>query len=317
MAISFQWKISSDAAYASELDTQYQQAMDDYNENNIYYSPQATTQWIVQRQNPAGYFVTNPDMLFEPSQLNNSTLRGTRYAISTLGDLNGLHTINRHAVIDFILGLYETEIKQTRVETYTRYQRGTRYDGFKTLPGQDVGVRPTMDALMILNRLDLLDDPRLNLDGIWNFIVAHQNEDGGFWDEHYPKLLKNSSMKCTSFAARALAILSQHTGRPIPEKLSKGVIRFVQNNHDIVTGGYSSQPGENSDDSYNAFRAFKSIWDTTNGSDEIKRQAVSESIDMNALIDYFNYLITHKPQPFSRSDKALAEYVKQQRATVQ
>ncbi|MEW8551948.1 MAG: hypothetical protein AB2533_16010, partial [Candidatus Thiodiazotropha endolucinida] len=28
-------------------------------------------------------------------------------------------------------------------------------------------------------------------------------------------------------------------------------------------------------------------------------------------------LITHKPQPFSRSDKALAEYVKQQRATVQ
>ncbi|MEW8314494.1 MAG: hypothetical protein AB2669_05280 [Candidatus Thiodiazotropha endolucinida] len=114
MAISFQWKISSDAAYASELDTQYQQAMDDYNENNIYYSPQATTQWIVQRQNPAGYFVTNPDMLFEPSQLNNSTLRGTRYAISTLGDLNGLHTINRHAVIDFILGLYETEIKQSK-----------------------------------------------------------------------------------------------------------------------------------------------------------------------------------------------------------
>ncbi|MBT3055152.1 MAG: diguanylate cyclase [Candidatus Thiodiazotropha sp. (ex Codakia orbicularis)] len=289
MAISFQWKISSDAAYASELEAQYQQAMDDYNENNIYYSPQATTQWIVQRQNPAGYFVTNPDMLFEPSQLNNSTLRGTRYAISTLGDLNGLHTINRHAVIDFILGLYETEIKQTRVETYTRYQRGTRYDGFKTLPGQTVGVRPTMDALMILNRLDLLDDPRLNLDGIWNFIVAHQNEDGGFWDEHYPKLLKDSSMKCTSFAARALAILSQHTGRPIPEKLNKGVIQFVQNNHDIVTGGYSSQPGENSDDSYNAFRAFKSIWDTTNGSDEIKRQAVSDSIDMNALIDYFNY----------------------------
>ncbi|MES9989951.1 MAG: diguanylate cyclase, partial [Candidatus Thiodiazotropha endolucinida] len=176
-----------------------------------------------------------------------------------------------------------------RAETYTRYQRGTRYDGFKTLPGQDVGVRPTMDALMILNRLDLLDDPRLNLDGIWNFIVAHQNEDGGFWDEHYPKFQRNSSMKCTSFAARALAILSQHTGRPIPEKLNKGVIQFVQNNHDIVTGGYSSQPGENSDDSYNAFRAFKSIWDTTNGSDEIKRQAVSDSIDMNALIDYFNY----------------------------
>ncbi|MEW7972323.1 MAG: diguanylate cyclase [Candidatus Thiodiazotropha endolucinida] len=288
MAISFQWKISSDAAYASELEAQYQQAMDDYSENNIYYSPQATTQWIVQRQNPAGYFVTNPDMLFEPSQLNNSTLRGTRYAISTLGDLDGLHSINRLAVIDFILGLYETEIKQTRAETYTRYQRGTRYDGFKTLPGQDVGVRPTMDALMILNRLDLLDDPRLDLDGIWNFIVAHQNQDGGFWDEHYPKLLKDSSMKCTSFAARALAILSQHTGRPIPEKLSKGVIQFVQNNYDIVTGGYSSQPGENSDDSYNAFRAFKSIWDTTNGSNEIKRQAVSDTIDLNALIDYFN-----------------------------
>ncbi|MCG8026096.1 MAG: hypothetical protein JAZ02_19260, partial [Candidatus Thiodiazotropha endolucinida] len=34
------------------------------------------------------------------------------------------------------------------------------------------------------------------------------------------------------------------------------------------------------------------------------------------LMQTIIYLITHKPQPFSRSDKALAEYVKQQRATV-
>ncbi|MCU7806113.1 MAG: hypothetical protein KZQ96_23310, partial [Candidatus Thiodiazotropha sp. (ex Lucinoma borealis)] len=35
------------------------------------------------------------------------------------------------------------------------------------------------------------------------------------------------------------------------------------------------------------------------------------------IVDIKIFLITYKPQPFSRSDTALAEYAKQHRATVQ
>lgn len=273
--------------YYSAQQIQYQQALKDHRENNIYYTPQATIQWIVSRQNPAGYFVANPDMLFEPSQFNNSTLRGTRYAISTLSHLDGLGAINHRAIREFLLELYQPEITSTSTKAHHTYQLGTDYAGFKTLPDRVVGVRPTMDALITLDTLGLLDDPRLNLEWIWNFITAHQNPDGGFWDEHYPKLGTDSSIKCTSFAARALDILSRHMQKPLPANLSKGVRQFVQANKDQQTGGYSGQPGKSVDDSYNAFRAFISIWDTTNGSAERRRKAVHDAINIERLVNYF------------------------------
>ena len=214
-AVSFQWKISTDMGDYSAQQIQYQQALKSHRENNIYYTPQTTIQWIVSRQNPAGYFVANPDMLFEPSQFNNSTLRGTRYAISTLGHLDGLGAINHRAIREFLLELYQPKIKSTSTKAHNTYKPGTDYAGFKTLPDRVAGVRPTMDALITMDTLGLLDDPRLNLERIWNFITAHQNPDGGFWDEHYPMLGTDSSIKCTSFAARALDILSRHMQKPL------------------------------------------------------------------------------------------------------
>ena len=232
VAVFFQWQIFSSIQKNSTLETLYRQALEDYRENNIYYSPEATTQWIRSRQNPAGYFVPNPDMIFEPSQLNDSTLRVTRYSISTLRDLGQLDAINRRAVGEYVLSLYEPDLKPVSTTEYSHYLAGVSYAGFKTLPDEAVGVRPTMDAIITLDALNLLDDPRLNLESIWNFVVAHQNPDGGFWDEHYPKLGTNSSMKCTSFAARALGILHKYNRKPFPEKLRAGIRQYVKASFD-------------------------------------------------------------------------------------
>ncbi len=284
-AIFFQWQIADHTRKNFVLESQYLIALEDHQEHNFFYTPRTTIQWVVNRQNPSGYFVDNPDMLFEPSQLNDSTLRATRYAISTLSDLDGMVTINRMAVGEFILGLYEADIKSKSVPVYSKYESGTQYAGFKTLPGKVAGVRPTMDALITLDALGFLDDPRLDLERVWNFITAHQNPDGGFWDEHYPKQGMNSSLKCTSFAGRALEILHRHMQRPFPEELSEGIKQFVSASHDPKTGGYSGQPHKPVKDSYNAFRAFISIWNTTNGSDAAKFEAVKNTINLSRLVD--------------------------------
>ncbi|HID45540.1 MAG TPA: diguanylate cyclase [Chromatiaceae bacterium] len=286
-AVFFQWKIADDALTYSQRQVQYQQAMEAYRENNIYYTPGTTIQWIVNRQNPAGFFVANPDMLFEPSQLNDSTLRGTRYAITTLRDLGGLQNINRHAVAGYVMGLYQPDLSRVG------YGKVGKYAGFKTLPHEPVGVRPTMDALMILEALGLLDDPRIDLERIWNFIAVHQNPDGGFWDEHYPAFGTDSSLKCTSFAARALDILHQHMKKPFPPRLSQGIRTFVSSVYDPTSGGYRQQPDASVNDSYNVFRAFISLLDSVNGDMPARRQEVSELIDMDHLFDYLvqNYYL--------------------------
>ncbi|WP_294030506.1 diguanylate cyclase, partial [Thiolapillus sp.] len=279
-AVFFQWKIANDALQYSQRQIQYQQALEAYRENNIYYTPATTIQWIVNRQNPAGFFVSNPDMLFEPSQLNDSTLRATRYAITTLRDLGGLRQINRIAVAEYVMGLYKADVDGAR------YAPPGRYAGFRTLPNEPVGVRPTMDALMILEALDLLDDPRIDLQRIWDFISLHQNPDGGFWDEHYPAFGMASSMKCTSFAARALGILHRHMNKPFPQELSQGVRRFVSSVTDPVSGGVRQQPGAPVEDSYNAFRAVIAPLDTTNGDLPARRRAVQDVINMDRLSGY-------------------------------
>ncbi|WP_456407172.1 diguanylate cyclase [Thiolapillus sp.] len=276
-AVFFQWKIADDALKHSQRQSEYQQALEAYHENNIYFTPATTIQWIVNRQNPAGFFVANPDMLFEPSQLNDSTLRGTRYAITTLRDLDGLQSINRRAVAEYVLGLYQEGLGGTD---------GVRHAGFRTLPGEPVGVRPTMDALIILEALELLDDSRIDLEKIWDFVVGHQNPDGGFWDEHYPKLGKESSLKCTSFAARALGILHRHMPRSVPPELSQGILRFVGSVYDPATGGYRGQPAGSVGDGYNVFRAFIAVLETGGSEDAARRQVVNQVMDMERVFEY-------------------------------
>jgi diguanylate cyclase (GGDEF)-like protein len=289
MAVFFQWKIADDALRYSRLQTEYQKAMDDYRERNIYYTPATTVQWIVNRQNPAGYFVPNPDMLFEPSQLNDSTLRGTRYAISTLRDLGALQSINRRAVAQYVMSLYQPDIAWRKPDV-AEASENLRYAGFVTLPGETAGVRPTMDALIILASLGMLDDPRLDLDRIWNFIAGHQNRDGGFWDEHYPGFGRESSMKATSFAARALGILHRHMKRSFSVDMLARARGFVRAMRDGENGGYRARKGVPASDSYNSFRAFITLLEIANGDEAGQRQAVRDSLDMDKLVDG---LLTH------------------------
>ncbi len=284
LAVFFQWKIAQDALHYAHLQNQYQLAQDDYKERNIYYTPARTVQWIVNRQNPAGYFVPNPDMLFEPSQLNDSTLRGTRYAISTLKDLDALPSINRQAVARYVMSLCQPDIPWS-LPGEVKPLQGPGYAGFAPLPGETAGVRPTMDALIILADLGMLDDPRLNLPRIWNFIVSHQNADGGFWDEHYPQFGQQSSMKATSFAARALGILHRHMGRSFPPAMVIRVRAFVRSMEDSRNGGIRALQGEPAMDAYNSFRAFITLKEITNGDEAEQHQAVSGNLDMEGLVD--------------------------------
>jgi diguanylate cyclase (GGDEF)-like protein len=279
--IFFQWKITEDLRQFSEAQIQHQQALQQYRERNLYYTPWRTIQWIVNRQNPAGYFVTNPDMLFEPSQLNESTLRLTRYAVTILKDLGGLDKINRKALGQFILGLYQPNVERAGAGK-------NRFAGFGVLPGREVGVRPTMDALLTLDALGLLGNAGLDLERIRDFILFHQNPDGGFWDEHYASLGTRSSLRCTSFAARALAVLEPHLGHSLPEKMVEGVADFVRSTFDPASGGFASQPGERAWDAYDAFRAFISIYDTASGVSSSRRAAVNAVIDMEQLVGYLD-----------------------------
>ena len=284
LAIFFQWKLTQDLKRNDKLLAEYQQTLADYEKNNIYYDPKATVQWIRQRQNPAGYFVPNPDLLFEPSQFNKNTLRATRYAVSTLRDLSAIDAVNRKAIGEFILRLYIPDIAQSRLsQPHKIYGKGGPYAGFRTIFGQPAGVRPTMDALITLDALGMLDDPRINLAHIRNFILAHQNPDGGFWDEHYPKLGQASSMKCTSFAMRAMNIIKNHDSNAMPRGVADGVRKFVRASLDEDTGGYAAQPGKKENDSYDSFRAFISLWSLENGSLQQRRAAVLQHMNIDKL----------------------------------
>lgn len=101
------------------------------------------------------------------------------------------------------------------------------------------------------------------------------------------------SLKCTSFAARALDILHRHMEKPFPPELSQGIRKFVSSVYDPTSGGYRQQPDAPLDDNYNVFRAFISLMDSVNGDMPARRQEVSELIDMDHLFDYLmqNYYL--------------------------
>ncbi len=278
LALFFQWRIAEDALAFSHMQTRYQHELEDYRQRNIFYTPELTIQWVVNRQNPAGYFVSNPDMLFEPSQLNDSSLRTTRYAISILCDLKALRRINRRAVAEYVFSLYQQELPRNSAAG------SVLTSAFGTKPGAIPGVRPSMDALIILEALDLLDDPRLDLRRIRDFILVHQNPDGGFWDEHYPKLGHQSSMKATSFAARALGILQRHLQQPLDASVGAAVRNYVRSMADTQQGGYRGHQGSDSDDVYNVFRAFISIMETANGDRLSRHRLVEREINVDQLL---------------------------------
>ncbi len=256
-----------------KLSSQYQTALTKHKINNIYYEPDKTIAWLARRQNTNGYFVINPDLINEPSQLNANSLRATRYALSTLAELNGLNTINKSTARDFILSHYQE----------THDENGNKVAGFATESGDTLGIRPTMDAVLSLKSLSALDSESIDLTAIKNFIISHQNKDGGFWDLHYPEYGRNSCLKCTSFAMRALGTIYEHTNKQFSEEFINKVISYISSAWDPETQSYSAQSGKKANDSYNIFRAFISLWYLKNGTNTDKAHFVSNHLNLTAL----------------------------------
>ncbi len=252
---------------------QYQKSLEQYQENNIYYNPQATRDWLAIRQNTNGYFVTNPDLINEPSQLNANSLRATRYAITTLAQLGGLDAINVNATKDFILSRYQEVVDD----------EGNILAGFRVQAGEPLGIRPTMDALLTLNALSAMDSEQINLSAINDFIMSHQNTDGGFWDPHYPKYGQQSCLKCTSFAMRALGILNQFADREISAETKSSVVNYVKASWDPNVQSYSEQIGSTANDSYDIFRAFISLWHLNEGTEKDKRTFVTSNLNITDI----------------------------------
>jgi diguanylate cyclase (GGDEF)-like protein len=261
----------------------YQQELEQYSRNNIHYNPHDIADWILARQNPQGYFVQSPDMMFEPSQLNTHTLRATRYAVGTLRELGELDRIDRLAVIDWVIGNYIPDLDQFgQWPDLSVYNNGP-YAAFRTLEGESYGVRPTMDAIIILESLNALGDERIDLPSIKRFILAHQNEDGGFWDEHYPKHGKQSCLKCTSFALRALGRIQGKMGLDFDQDFKNKVSGYVQSCKDENKGGYASMPGKAATESYDTFHAFITLWWLQSGTDDRRREYVDANLQVDDL----------------------------------
>jgi len=253
----------------------YASALEEHNAMNIYYEPDDIAYYVRIRQNPAGYFVLNPDLIFEPSELGKDSMKSTRFAVVTLDTLNQTEQMNGNATVNYVMGNY---VNYSIAET--------SYAGFRMHEGFDPGVRTTCDAVMTLVPLGALDDPELDLDAVERFILAHQNPDGGFWDEDYAQDGMNSTLKCTSFALRALGRIHQHQDKGFSADFKDGVVGFVDSCFDESDGGYADRPGGESIETYATFRAFISLWWLGGNNDLERRAFVTQNMDLQKSVDY-------------------------------
>ncbi len=219
-----------------------------YNDNNIHYDPRAIIQWLAERQHPKGYFVENPDSMDEPSQLNKNTLQATRHAILTLYRLDGIWDINKIKTIDYIYSNYSTETTN-----------GEEIAGFYSIKGEPLGLRPTMDALLSLWRLNAIDSSRIDLHKVKSFILMHQNSDGGFWDPYYSLSDQTSCLRCTSFALSALSIINSRLGVDESDEIKSKVINFIESKWVSSEQTYSDSLDKEAHNSFDIFRAYLSL----------------------------------------------------------
>ncbi|NVJ67151.1 MAG: diguanylate cyclase [Gammaproteobacteria bacterium] len=252
---------------------QYQQAFADYQKNNIFYLPVNTINWIEIRQNENGYFVTNPDLINEPSQYNQNSLRSTRYALATLSQLNGTGSIDEQAALDFVKRRYHEFSDDNNVPLA----------GFSTLENTEIGIRPTMDAILTLKFLGALGKADIDWQAVRRFILKHQNADGGFWDPHYPKFGKTSCIQCSSFALRALGTLNEFESREFSEAFKQQMVDYIKASWDQENKAYSSTLGASANDSYDIFRAFIILWHLENKSIEEKKRFVLSHLPIKQI----------------------------------
>jgi len=293
----YMWAHSSGREEQDEkLATEYQETLEKFRLENVHYNPGEIVKYILACQNSNGYFVDNPDLINEPMEQNIKTVMTTRYAISTLIELDSIDSIDREAVLDYVMDCYVPNIKLTHSSlgniSYYNSADAKRFAGFGGTPGSSPGVRTTMEALLILEKLDALDEARLNLIRIENFIRAHLNADGGFWDEDYADEGMDSTLKCSSRAIKALGIIYGYLGNNFDAVLASNATTFVESCHD-TDGGYADRPGEESTGIYETYDAFTTLWwlgDNNTGKLDFVEQKMS-------LENIKNYIINNYYRP--------------------
>ena len=143
-----------------------------------------------------------------------------------------------------------------------------------------------MEALKSLEMLGGLDQPELNLTRIENFINAHRNPDGGFWDEEYTEDGMTSTMKCTSKAINALGIINGHQGKNFESSYIINVASFVDSSLSSVDGGYSDKPGEKASEIYGTYNAFNALWWLGGNNETEKLDFVEGKMSLEKITDY-------------------------------
>ncbi|WP_223670013.1 diguanylate cyclase domain-containing protein [Kangiella shandongensis] len=204
-----------------------------------------TSQLLVKRQHPNGFFVNNPDLFTEPSVLNLESLRLSRYAVETLDQLGTLNHINKKALTQFVLRNYKAPSNAIG-----------NLKGFSALPNSSVNIRATMDSVIILKHLNALE--QVDSNAIAQLILAYQNDDGGFWDPGYPEFEQQSTVQATSFAIRTLLHLNKVDLLSTMQQQS--INQFIQRSWSSDIRAFAPFPEHPAVSSYDSFRAWISVY---------------------------------------------------------
>ncbi|RDX35285.1 diguanylate cyclase [Kangiella sp. HD9-110m-PIT-SAG06] len=245
------WIAIISVVLAAFLYQEYRQLEKNYNilpiegETPVYAKD--TIDWLLKRQHPEGYFVNNPDLFDEPSTLNRESVRLTRYAVAALEKLGALEQINKDSLINFLLKNFKAPSNAIG-----------NLKGFSALPNSSVNIRSTLDTVIILDKLDALGT--IDTEAVAQLILAYQNNDGGFWDPGYPEFGQQSTVKATSFAVRALMHMGKLNSTVVSAEEQALINQFISRSWSKDTNTFSPFPGHPAISSYDAYRAWISIY---------------------------------------------------------
>lgn len=206
-----------------------------------------TIEWLVKRQHPDGYFVSNPDLFDEPSILNKESVRLTRYAVSVLDELDALDQIDKDALIQFLLKNFKSPSNAIG-----------NLKGFSALPNSAVTLRATLDSVITLRKLEALG--MIDSEAVAQLILAYQNEDGGFWDPDYPEFGKQSTLKATSNAVLSLMHLDKLNSMVVSPQSQELINQFIADSWSSDSKLFSPFPGHPPTSSYDIFNAWVSVF---------------------------------------------------------
>lgn len=246
-----------------------------------------TSQLLLKRQHPNGFFVNNPDLFAEPSVLNLESLRLSRYAVETLSQLGTLHRIDKEALIEFILKNYKAPSNAIG-----------NLKGFSALPNSAVNIRATLDSVIILNHLNALD--QVNTNAIARLILAYQNNDGGFWDPGYPEFEQQSTVLATSFAIRTLIHLNQLD--TLSTQQQDAINQFTHRAWSKDVQAFAPFPEHPVVSSYDSFRAWISVHYLP--INQGQPQKISEILHLEQLITTLNTTFLTEEQVYSEGGES-------------